>query len=139
MSTNPNESLAPAGDPDGQEAKSDEVQEVSPIIMWDKSTVGETDADLYDFRPLAEAIEEPVVEDKTADPKGESVRASVLADIYSQLRSPDIASSQSQESPASADTENGNPSTKNEGADENGTQTSSSETSTSAGKPEPPA
>lgn len=139
MSTNPNETLAPAADPDGLEVKRDEVQEVSPVVMWDKSTIDENDAELYDFRPNPEVIEDTTPEDKTADPKGGSVRASVLADIYSQLRTPDIASRQSQETPASAGTENGSDSTKSEKEGENGSPTSSSETSTSAGKSEPPA
>jgi len=126
--------IAPATDTTGRPAAPGAyVEEVRPIIMWDKDFT-EPDDELYDFRPRAEKLEDavPEIEEEEPDPKALSALASALAANYETYKTPDVGSSPSPESSASADKGSTPPS-----QSESGTQTSSSKTS--AGKTVEPA
>lgn len=132
MSTDPDNILAPAGDTD-RESKDDGVQEISPIQMWDKPTLKNNDADLYDFRPQVE-VGDDLEDDDESGPKGSSVAGSALEDIYKTVATPAIVWKPSQETTVSVETDNGANS-----QSESGTQTSSQTQETSNGKSKPPA
>lgn len=102
LSTQPDNSLAPATDPDGKPVK-DEAVEINPVTMWDKLTLPGNDADLYDFTPRPE----DEVEEEVDDPKDSRAAGSALAEIYETVKTPLVDWSGSQEPPASVEKDNG--------------------------------
>jgi hypothetical protein len=127
----PDNVLAPAGDTDGVPGRP-EIQEISPIIMWDKGTIVDNEVDLFDFRPRPEADVE--VEAESPDPKDSSAAGSALAAIYETVKTPNVDLRHETESPASAEKDGGEPN-----PSENGTPTSSTTPETKTGSDEPPA
>lgn len=124
--------LAPATDTTGTPVLAGYVEEVRPIVMWDKDFT-KNDDELYDFRPRAEKLEDEVVEIEgdEPDPKVLSALGSALAANYEIYKTPNVDFSQSPETPASVDKDSTPPS-----PTENGTPTSSRKTS--PGKTEEP-
>lgn len=143
MSREETDSLAGASDTTGEpliERRASAAQEISPVTFYGKDYATTVDAEMYDFMPTAapEPLVVEEIEEEGGDPKDSSAPGSALAALYEQFKTPLREPLNSQEIPASADTESTPPSgVPDETKSGSGSATSSPESST--GKDKPPA